>query len=155
MRRDLPPRHRGSHCNLHAPTAPLHNHPFPKGCPSPLLAVVCATAVIAPSQAAAPCGLLAGGRTCCRRAAGSRLRAGHWRSPFACTTLQPAPLRATRYGRLPPLGLAIARRAHSRRPCVLLPLWVAAPCGLGLAVAWPWVAGPTWGLAVLVAAKTQ
>ncbi|RWW59928.1 hypothetical protein BHE74_00033106 [Ensete ventricosum] len=25
MRRDLPPRHRGSHCNLHAPAMPLHN----------------------------------------------------------------------------------------------------------------------------------
>ncbi|RRT34288.1 hypothetical protein B296_00057481 [Ensete ventricosum] len=24
MRRDLPPRHRGSRCNLHAPAAPLH-----------------------------------------------------------------------------------------------------------------------------------
>ncbi|RWV80009.1 hypothetical protein BHE74_00054970, partial [Ensete ventricosum] len=34
------------------------------------------------------------------------------------------------------------------RPCGLLPPQAAAPCRLALAAAWPWVAGPAWGLAV-------
>ncbi|RWW05289.1 hypothetical protein BHE74_00010653 [Ensete ventricosum] len=118
MRRDLPPRHRGFHCNLHAPTAPLHvitnNH-------SPLLAALCAgdkdgrgrqhlagwSLAVAPlvgaSRAVAPCGLVTGGNP---------LGAGHWRPPLAHATLQPAPLQVPHYGRLSPL-----RAGHSP-PCL-------------------------------------
>ncbi|RZR74651.1 hypothetical protein BHM03_00040545 [Ensete ventricosum] len=55
MHRDLPPRHRGSRCNLHAPAVPLYvitnNHKhgagssfYLKGCANPLLAPICVVA---------------------------------------------------------------------------------------------------------------
>ncbi|RWV87922.1 hypothetical protein GW17_00050041, partial [Ensete ventricosum] len=74
-----------------------------------------------------------------------------------------------------PYGLVAAGHAHKRRPCELLPPQVAPtylagccprewhrptlrvvapasdvslPCEMALAAAWPWVAGPVWGLVV-------
>ncbi|RZS26394.1 hypothetical protein BHM03_00059727, partial [Ensete ventricosum] len=120
---------------------------FSKGCPSPLLAALCAVAAAAPAQAT---GLAAGDNPL--RAGRMRpppLQARRGQPPLARAIRQLSPLRAPRCGRLSPL------QAGSSPPCPQAPpLRAAAPvggrplrAGLGrgsLAVygGWPWLAAP-------------
>ncbi|RRT31479.1 hypothetical protein B296_00058074 [Ensete ventricosum] len=104
---------------------------FSKGCPSPLLAALCVTAAAALAQAVAPYGLVAGDRP-----------------PYRRTALQPAPLRASHYGRLSPLW------AGRNSPCPQVPprravAPMGAPSGLAFAATWPLLVGPAWGLVVV------
>ncbi|RWW21765.1 hypothetical protein BHE74_00026898 [Ensete ventricosum] len=148
MRRDLPSQHRGSRCHLHAPVVPLyviinnHRHaavapargrpckwqPWPRGCP------------LQPRRGAAPCNLAAGLplATSPRAAAPCGLAMGY-------RVLRALPM---------PVGTAIHARGWPRL-LAIAPCELAAPArGFGrgrppLHVAWPWLAAPTGGLAVV------
>ncbi|RWV76804.1 hypothetical protein GW17_00062473 [Ensete ventricosum] len=127
MCRNLPPRHRGSRCHLHAPDTPLHvitnNHRiilFSKGCPN-LSFPLCIVATVAQATAA-----LAKGRPPLRLASPPLLATGlaAGDSPLRAPCNRP-PLWVPRCKRLPPL------RVGRSRPCPRVALLATgvAPCG--------------------------
>ncbi|RZS19090.1 hypothetical protein BHM03_00051438 [Ensete ventricosum] len=94
MRRDLPPRHRVSHCNLHAPRGRIIL--FSKGCPSPLFAPLCTVVAAAPTQAA---WLVASGPL-----AAAPLQARHGQPPHVAWSLAIAPCSLAASGSPLPAG---------------------------------------------------
>ncbi|RZR71142.1 hypothetical protein BHM03_00003838 [Ensete ventricosum] len=162
MRRDLPPRHRGSRCDGAArcpcsrrccPRVAPHGRAVP---PCAGTAPIRAAALIGGShgRGVAPCGLAAGSRPCGLAAGDCPLRPSRGRLPLT------AWLQALPTPQAPPLQApAMPAGDHA---CWRLPLqgalaMVGRPLtgGLGrswmpLQPTWSWVADPAWGLIRMV-----